>query len=146
MIGRTVEGEGDMKRLAGVVAATVAIAGLAAPAQAVTTKDIYMVRNLQRIDSYYIGEFTVLRKAGTDVVGAAGAFSSEYFCFAGTVSYGVFDVLMWDEFGNQDGTWTRPWVKGHIKGWRKVSWSQFMRYSDGFKPGKAINYCIDQVQ
>jgi hypothetical protein len=138
--------EGDMKRVAGVLAATVAIVGLAAPAQAVTTKDIYMVKNLQRVDSFYVGEFVVLRKVGTDVVGARGAFSSEYFCFAGTVSNGIFGVQTWDEFNNPSGYWTRPWVYGHIKGWRKVTWSQFMRYSEGFKPGRAINYCIDAIQ
>ncbi len=122
-----------------------AIAGLAAPAEAVTTKDIYMVKNLQAIDGYYIGEFVVLRKTGTEVVGARGAFASEYFCFAGTVSGGWFDVATWDEFNNPGGTWARPWVNGRIKGWRKVSWSQFMNYSEGFKPGKAINYCITAI-
>lgn len=135
-----------MKRLAGVLAVTVAVSGLAVPAQAAKSKDIYMVRNVQRVDNFYVGEFVVLSKARTQVVGAAGAFSSEYFCFAGTVSNGLFDVATWDEFGNQDGTWTRRWVKGHLKGWRKVTWKKFMKYSEGFKPGRAINYCITQTQ
>lgn len=135
-----------MKRVAGVLAATMAIAGLAAPAEAVTTKDIYMVKNLQKVNGFYVGEFVVLRKTGTEVVGARGAFASEYFCFAGSVSNGVFSVQTWDEFNNPGGTWTRPWVKGHIKSWQKVTWTQFMKYSEGFKPGKAINYCIDAIE
>ncbi len=133
-----------MKRMMAAVAGAAAVLALGAPAvQAAPVKDIYMVKHVQATgDGMYVGEFVILRKSGTQVVGARGAFYSEYFCLRGTAGGGVFSVQKWDEFGNPNGTWTRPWVNGRIKSWSRVNWTTFMKYSGGYKPGKAINYCI----
>ena len=56
---------------------------MAPTAVAAPTRDLYMVKDLQSVDGLYYGDFAALRKKGRKVVGAIGAFYSEYFCIRG---------------------------------------------------------------
>jgi hypothetical protein len=137
-----------MKRtIAMVAAATVGSLVVMAPgAQAAPTRDLYMVKNLQQAsDGIYIGDFAALRKSGKRVVGAVGAFSSEYVCVKGKVKSGRFRGAYY-EYGVVQGYFSRKWrgygANQHIKGMTPVSWASMSTYL-GSDPDSLIQDCVN---
>lgn len=122
------------------------IAGVAAPAQAATTRDLYMVRDLKQMDGFYIGEFAVVRKDGRSLRGAVGAFASEYSCVSGRLTAGIFRGTVTGMDGQPPAKFKRAWLgtgsKQRFKGFTSVSRSEFLTYSDGFAPEKPLRYCL----
>jgi hypothetical protein len=135
-----------MKRFVPVLALAVAATGMVAPAaQAAPTRDLYMVKNMQYFDGVYVGDFAALRKSGKWVVGAVGAFGSEYTCVRGKVSGGKLRGAYYED-GQVVGQFTRRWVgwgsKQRIKGMTSASWGD-MRVYLGSNPTRFITTCID---
>jgi hypothetical protein len=131
-----------------IVAIAVGSCGLAAPAaQAVPSRDLYMVKNLQYTDGYYIGEFAALRKKGHKVVGATGAFSSEYVCVRGAVHNGKFHGQLYSD-GEPWKSFTYGW-KGsgatqRVKGTKSVSKADMITYGLS-NPTALINDCVQNT-
>jgi hypothetical protein len=135
-----------MKRLVPVVALAVAATGLVAPAaQAAPTRDLYMVQDVENFNGVYVGEFAALRKKGKRVVGAVGAFGSEYTCLRGKVTGGKLRGAYYED-GQVAGRFTRKWVgRGstqRIKGMTSSTWGD-MRVYLGSNPTRFIRTCID---
>ena len=80
-----------MKRSAVAIAA-LTVGAVALPVQAASARDLYMTKDLENVNGVYIGDFAALSKKGSKVVGAVGAFSSEYICIRGTVKNGILRV------------------------------------------------------
>lgn len=133
-------------RLVAGLAAAVVGAGLAvAPASAVPARDLYMVKNVGYSGNVHYGDFIAVRKTGKKVVGAVGAFSSEYVCMRGRVSGGQLTARDFDPNGNPGKAFVRTWrgtgAGQHVKGWRSVSKATFRTYLEGSKPTRMINAC-----
>lgn len=125
---------------------TIGSVGVVAPtASAAPTRDLYMVKNLQSVNGLYYGDFAALRKKGRKVVGAIGAFYSEYFCIKGKVSKGKLRATQYDEFNQPAGKYTVRWKgsgsKQRIKGTTSVSKAQMKRYG-GSNPVRMIKACV----
>lgn len=138
-----------MKRMViSLAVAATAVMPVAAPAQAATTRDLYMVKDVQQLDGgIYVGDFVSLRKTGKRVVGTVGAFSSEYVCVRGKVKDGKLRGTYYDR-GMVSGHFTRTWVghgkRQHIKGMTPVSWAQARTYL-GSNPTRFIDDCIGET-
>lgn len=130
-----------MRRSAAVVLAGIATVAVATPA---TARDLYMVKDVEYTNGVYYGEFAVLAKKGKKVVGAVGAFSSEYFCVKGKVSNGKLRAKYY-EFGMPAGSFTRKWVgsgsQQRIKGMVSASYDEVMTYLEGTDPRSFIADC-----
>ena len=128
-----------------IVAIAVGSCGLAAPAaQAVPSRDLYMVKDLQYVDGFYIGEFAALRKKGAKVVGAYGAFNSEYVCIRGRVSYGRLKAIAYDQFGDPTTVnikWQGSGSKQHMKGFAPVTRAT----ASGYLGSDAKRFIIDCI-
>ena len=134
-------------RTAAAMAALAAGAGmLAAPAAtAAPGRDLYMVKNLRFNDGVYLGDFAALRKKGAKVVGAVGAFNSEFVCIRGKVRGKKLRAISYDMFNKPDSRFSVKWqgsgAKQRIKGMRSVTRKKMTGYS-GTDPKPMIRYCI----
>lgn len=119
-----------------------AVAPAASPAAAVTTRDLYMVKDVQSYEGIYTGDFVAVRKTGKKVVGAVGAFNSEYTCLRGKIKDGRLYGAYYDR-GEVAAYFTRKWSteKKHIKGMKSVSRSTIQIYL-GSDPRRLIRYCV----
>lgn len=121
-------------------------ATLTGPVHAAPSRDLYMVRHLKKMDGFYIGEFAVVRKNGSSVRGAAGAFASEYSCLSGRVTDGVFRGVVKSLEVNATRSFHRKWLGTgngqHFKGYRSVTRRQLTEYSDGMNPDRPLTYCL----
>lgn len=104
-----------------------------------------MVKNVQATgDGTYVGDFAALRKKGKRVVGAVGAFYSEYTCVRGKISRGKLRGTSYDELGNPSSfsvRWKGSGVKQRIKGFKRVSKAD-MKFYGGSNPTRMIKYCV----
>ncbi|HQR81133.1 MAG TPA: hypothetical protein PLT68_13035 [Actinomycetota bacterium] len=137
------------KLAVGLVAAVLS-AGLAGtPASAVPTRDLYMVKDVGYSGNVYYGDFVAVRKSGKKVVGAVGAFSSEYFCVKGRVSKGRLKGREYNANGEPGDRFSVKWrgtgAGQHIKGWRPISKATFRTYLQGDSPTRMINVCVRMV-
>jgi hypothetical protein len=133
-----------MQRLGRAALATaiaVGAVGMAAPpASAVPMRELYMVSNVQYFNGVYTGDFAALRKKGKKVVGAFGAFGSEYYCVKGKVKRGVLRGTYYDNFNNPEDTFKVRWKGSRIKGMKKVS-KKKMRTYGASNPKRMITFC-----
>lgn len=132
-----------MRRYAVVIAA--AATGLAmVPASAAQARDLYMVKDVQVTNGVTIGQFAALSKTGKYVVGAVGAFSSEYTCIRGVVKNGKLRAAYYEN-GVPVGTFTRKWVGSgssqRIKGMLPATYSDMVAYLEGGDPRAFITDC-----
>lgn len=146
-VGARAYREGMARVVSIALAVGVTAAGLGIqPATAATTRDLYMVKNVQFADGIYIGEFAAVRKKGKKVVGAVGAFYSEYFCIRGTVKNGRLRAVYYDEFNQPAGLFKRRWTgkgsKQRIKGMTSVSRKKLKTYAGGTDPKRLIRNCV----
>jgi hypothetical protein len=100
---------------------------------------LYMVKNVERSDGIYLGEFVILKKTGSKVKGYGGAFYSEGYNLKGTIT-GTRAALS-SEDPYRPGKWTRvtlKWVpaENRLSGWRRVAKSRMRKYSGGYVPVK----------
>ena len=137
-----------MRKMALIVACGVGLSGIGVPAaSAVTTRDLYMVKNVEYIDDgLYVGEFAALRKTGRKVVGALGAFNSEYVCFRGRIRDGKLRGFIDGSFGEAPTKYVVKW-KGtgsmqRIKGFSPISKAQMSVYG-GSDPSFMIENCAN---
>ena len=125
-----------------LVAATLAV-GTLAPAQAAGARDLYMVQDVQQVNGVYVGDFVALRKTGSRVVGAVGAFGSEYMCVRGRVVDGRLRGAYYED-GDVAGRFTRRWVgrgdRQRIKGMTAVRAGEVRVYL-GSGPKRFIDIC-----
>ncbi len=130
-----------MKRYSAVVLVGASALAMAAPAQA---RDLYMVKDVENVNGVYIGEFATLAKKGTKVVGAVGAFSSEYFCVKGTVKNGRLRAKVYEN-GVPVTSFNRKWVgtgsKQRIKGMSPATYDDVLTYLEGADPRSFIRDC-----
>lgn len=130
-----------MKRSAVVLMTGLMTVAVAAPAHA---RDLYMVKDVGYTNGVYYGDFATLAKKGKKVVGAVGAFSSEYVCIKGKVSGGKLRGTYY-EYGVPAGKFTRKWVgKGasqRIKGMQSASYNEVRTYLEGTDPRSFIADC-----
>lgn len=98
-----------MKRYATGILVGLAAVLVATPVLAAPSRNLYMVKDLQYTDGVYYGDFVTLAKKGSKVVGAVGAFSSEYVCVKGTVKNGKLRAQYYEN-GVPVGSFTRKWV------------------------------------
>lgn len=135
----------EMKRSIAVAVLGLATVAMAAPAQA---KNLYMVKDVGQTDGVYYGDFVAVDKTGTKVVGAVGAFSSEYTCFKGTVKNGRLKAMIYED-GQPVAAFTRKWVGAgptqRIKGMTRVSAAQVTVYLEGTHPKSFIADCKAMV-
>lgn len=136
-----------MRRIALVLACAIGLSGVGVPAAtAATTRDLYMVKGIEYIDDgLYVGEFAALRKTGKRVVGAVGAFSSEYVCLRGKIRDGKLRGTFDGNFGEPPTKYVVKW-KGtgknqRIKGFAPISKAQMMVYLDS-DPLSMIDACL----
>ncbi|MCU0279377.1 MAG: hypothetical protein MUF33_06305 [Candidatus Nanopelagicales bacterium] len=136
-----------MRRIALVLACSIGLSGVGVPAAtAATTRDLYMVKDIEYIDDgLYVGEFAALRKTGKRVVGAVGAFSSEYVCLRGRVRDGKLRGFFDGSYGEAPTRYVVRW-KGtgknqHIKGFAPISKAQMSVYL-GSDPMSMIDACL----
>ncbi len=106
-----------------------------------------MVKNLQFSDGVYLGDFAALRKKGAKVVGAVGAFNSEFVCIRGKVRSKKLRAVSYDMFNQPDGRFTVKWkgsgAKQRIKGMKSVTRKKMTRYA-GTDPRPMIRFCVAQ--
>lgn len=135
-----------MKRaLTGLAVAVAAGTVAMPPAQAATTRDLYMVKDVQLVDDgVYIGDFVALRKTGKRVVGAVGAFGSEYLCVKGKVADGRLRAAYYEN-GAVAGRFSRAWAGSRIKVMDSVSKAEVRTYLGGASPKRFIVDCIQQT-
>ncbi len=133
-----------------VLVAVVALSSvaLAAPvAQAVPARDLYMVKDVQQTSGVYIGEFAALEKTGRKVVGAIGAFNSEYLCVAGKVKKGKLHGTYY-QYGRVFRSFTRKWRgtggNQRIKGMTPVNSASMFEYL-GSDPDTLVQGCIRSI-
>lgn len=129
-----------------ITAFAVGAVGVAAPsATAAPTRDLYMVKNVQSFSGVYVGDFAALRKKGKKVVGAFGAFGSEFSCVRGKVTRGTFRGISYDMDGNPDSPfairWTGSGSNQRIKGMKAVT-KKKMRFYGVSNPKRMIKYCV----
>jgi hypothetical protein len=122
------------------------VAGLGLqPASAATSRDLYMVKNVHYADGMYTGEFAALRTKGVKVVGAIGAFYSEYFCISGKVTEGRLRATRYDMFHEPAATFSVRWVgKGstqRIAGSKSVTRRKLAGYA-GTDPKPFLKDCL----
>lgn len=133
-----------MKRYVGILAAAGAACIVAVPASAAQARDLYMVRDVGYSDGVYYGEFAALAKSGKYVVGAVGAFSSEYTCIRGVVKYGKLRGTYYSN-GVPAGNFTRKWVGSgnyqRIKGTVPATYDEMVTYLQGGDPRSFIEDC-----
>ena len=132
-----------MKRVAAGILVGLTAAAVVTPAHAAPSRNLYMVKDLQYIDGVYYGDFATLAKKGSKVVGAVGAFSSEYTCIRGTVSNGKLRAKIYEN-GVPIGSFTRKWVgsgsQQRIKGMTSVTYNEASTYLES-DPRSFIQDC-----
>lgn len=136
-------------RRSGIVALVgLSVVVMAAPAAAAPTRYLYMTKDVESVDGVYIGDFVVLAKKGSKVVGALGAFSSEYVCVSGTVKNGRLRATIYDN-GQAVGSFNRKWVGSgstqRIKGMTRASKAEVTTYLGGGDPKTFIKDCRSVV-
>lgn len=121
-----------------------AVAMVAIPASAAHARDLYMVRDVGYSNGVYYGEFAALAKTGKYVVGAVGAFSSEYTCIRGVVKNGKLRATYYSD-GLPAGNFTRKWVGSgssqRIKGMLPSTYTDMVTYLEGGDPRAFITDC-----
>lgn len=120
--------------------------GLTAPsAAAAPTRDLYMVKNVESFNGVYVGDFAALRKKGKKVVGALGAFGSEFVCVRGKVKGGKLRGLSYGMDNNPEARFTVRWTGSgsnqRIKSMKSVS-KKKMRFYGASNPKRMITYCV----
>lgn len=133
------------RKTAIILAMAVGSLGLGIPAaSAATTRDLYMVDKLEYSGGIYTGEFAALRKTGKKVVGATGAFASEYVCVRGKVYGGKFhgayysDGQPWKKFTYG---WKGSGATQRIKGTTSVTKAEITSYGLS-SPTRMIRDCV----
>lgn len=116
-----------------------ALVGLVSPAHAAASHDLYMVKDVQSVGGVYIGDFIALRKTGKNVVGAAGAFGSEYVCVRGRITDGRLRGAYYDR-GEVVGHFSRAWRGDRVKGMATATKAEMRTYL-GSNPTRFINVC-----
>ncbi len=133
-----------MKRSVAMVVALGAASAVLGPASAAQARDLYMVRDVGYTNGVYYGDFAALSKTGKYVVGAIGAFSSEYTCVRGVVRNGKLRGTYYSD-GVPAGNFTRKWVgKGayqRIKGTVTATYDEMVMYLEGGDPRAFITDC-----
>jgi hypothetical protein len=119
--------------------------GLGVPAASATpSRDLYMVEDLAYSGGVYTGGFAALRKKGHKVVGATGAFASEYICVRGAVRNGKFRGQLYSN-GEPWKSFTYGWkgsgARQRIKGTTSVSKADMITYGLS-NPTALIKDCV----
>lgn len=132
-----------MKRYAAMAVAGLVASMVTLPAHAAPSRDLYMVQGLEYIEGVYYGDFVAVAKQGSKVVGAVGAFNSEYTCIRGTVKNGKLRAKLYEN-GVPVDSFTRKWVgsgsKQRIKGTTSVTYTDMVTIL-GSDPGAFITDC-----
>lgn len=139
-----------MRTAAAVVLGGILAMGSIPAAHAAQTRDLYMVSGVERVDDYYIGDFGVLRKQGKTVIGAVGAFNSEYGCVKGRVTSGKLRGTFYPLEGpSQPTSFSKRWVgagdKQRLAGFQSVSRKKLRVYLNGQNPDRFLRYCLTHV-
>lgn len=120
-----------------------ALLAVATPAHAATSHDLYMVDDVQFVNGVHIGDFIALRKTGKRVVGASGAFGSEYVCLRGKVAGGKLRVAYYDR-GEVVAHFARAWRGDHVKGMTAATKAEMRTYL-GSSPARFLAICERQT-
>jgi hypothetical protein len=131
-----------MKRSLAVMVAVAAGSAMLVPASAAQARDLYMVRDVGYTNGVYYGDFAALSKTGKNVVGAIGAFSSEYTCIRAVIRNGKLRGTYYAD-GVPAGNFTRKWVGKRIKGTTRATYDDMVTYLDGGDPRALIANCRD---
>lgn len=99
---------------------------------------LYQVRDVQKAGDIYTGEFLVLKRTGSKLVGYGGAFYSEGYNVKGVIRGSQVKLYTQDPY---DKSWTQSWHKwvpteNRLVGWKRVSKETMKKYSGGYVPAK----------
>ncbi len=97
---------------------------------------LYLVKDVQDVGEFYLGEFLVLFKAHTGrVAGTGGAFYSEGYLVRGRITPADTRLESRSDFGDWSPlalTWQPD--RGTFAGWRSISYTRMRHYSGGWVP------------
>jgi hypothetical protein len=115
----------------------VAAGAVPTPADAAGTC-IYLVRDVSRAGEIYTGDFLVLKRTGSSLVGYGGSFYSEGYNVKGVIAGSQARLSTQDPYQNQWTPSVRRWVVGEnrLSGWKRVRVATMRKYSGGYVPAK----------